>query len=300
MSSQTSLADLCGQGTWRTSFQSYLNLFSAATRRMKDPRLCDVFFVARGQRLGGHRALLAASSVVFASMLFSDDEAMQIPVEIDLPAHIDPKNWSILIESTFVQNVSIPMDRLESLLQLATEYSCPRLAALCLNKLTNSITLATAFKQFEISQIAMIDNCDAITHFIDANFSKLLPMPEFLNLSPSNMVKILASNHLQAEEDEILSRVIAWTQRHPKHAADAIHHIRVLGLSPKAIATSLAPLEIFTDSQILALYEAKNLSTNDPDRTGIIFSAFPKTCLNVRQPRKAAATAEPSTTGSAS
>lgn len=99
--------------------------------------------------------------------------------------------------------------------------------------------------------------------FVQTHTAKILTHPELLHEPPRVLKYVLAQNSLTVPEDDILNTVLAYAQQRHNPQIDAENQIlkellpllRILSISTQVFVRVLEPLQLLSESQLIAKYK---------------------------------------------
>ncbi|XP_033859903.1 BTB/POZ domain-containing protein 19-like isoform X5 [Acipenser ruthenus] len=220
------MASTCSQIP-STSQQGNTATFTAALRSLvNNPDFSDVKFVVGKERqeVFAHRCILACRCEVFHGMfsqqLQSDRprELMDIPVVL---SDVQPEVFLAVIEFLYTNCVTLNNCIALEVLTSAVEYGLDDLRKLCVEFITDSLTVETV--------------CEAMQEIVKTR--------GFHELSDLALVSILQSSLLLIDELELLSAVREWANVNsvvlerpvPDVAKDIVRELRLFLLSPEEL-----------------------------------------------------------------
>ncbi|XP_033859887.1 BTB/POZ domain-containing protein 19-like isoform X1 [Acipenser ruthenus] len=243
------MASTCSQIP-STSQQGNTATFTAALRSLvNNPDFSDVKFVVGKERqeVFAHRCILACRCEVFHGMfsqqLQSDRprELMDIPVVL---SDVQPEVFLAVIEFLYTNCVTLNNCIALEVLTSAVEYGLDDLRKLCVEFITDSLTVETVCEAMQAAvtygQIDMKEKC---LGFIENYTREIVKTRGFHELSDLALVSILQSSLLLIDELELLSAVREWANVNsvvlerpvPDVAKDIVRELRLFLLSPEEL-----------------------------------------------------------------
>eukprot|EP01043_Picozoa_sp_COSAG02_P065820 COSAG02_NODE_10046_length_2038_cov_5.605990_1_plen_470_part_10 len=213
------------------------------------PDLCDVAFVVgledEAEVVHGVRAILAARSNVFRSMLFGEGWREQAErsggrmQQIEMPDN-GPEAFRAMVRYVHSGTVLFEPSTVMEVLQLADYFALDELKAGCGEYIAKTINTETAAVLLQTAhtfgESVLVDKC---VHFIEAHTDAVLASEAFREaaLSPELLCTLLKSDALTSTSELTLYRAtVAWGRaycaRHPSISlssalAEPLRHIRL-------------------------------------------------------------------------
>lgn len=173
----------------------------------------DVTFIIEGEKIHGHRNVLAKRSEYFRSMLFGEfTESTQLEVYLDVPLNA----FKILLNYIYtgsIQSVAFNDESILELLKLAHEYQFTEVVEGISIHLVDNLSLKNCFAFKEAARFYDLQPAErAATTFIECNAFYLLELEQFESISFDLLCSLLKSNAFEAPEIKIFSAVVRWCQ----------------------------------------------------------------------------------------
>ncbi|UYV74606.1 BTBD6 [Cordylochernes scorpioides] len=175
--------------------------------------MSDVRFVVglEGQRVPGHKYVLATGSSVFYAMFYGGlaDPSQQ---EIEIP-DVEPPAFLSLLRYLYCDDIQLEPDTVLATLYAAKKYLVPHLARACVSYLETSLTARNAcvllsqsrlFEEPELSR-----RCWEV---IDAQAELALTAEGFVDIDMATLELILRRETLNAKEAVVFKAALAWAQ----------------------------------------------------------------------------------------
>ncbi|ELT88493.1 hypothetical protein CAPTEDRAFT_174860 [Capitella teleta] len=182
--------------------------------REKD-QLFDVTLVADGQSFGAHRVALAASSDYFRAM-FTDAmlECKQTQIELNGVGALGLKH---ILDYAYTSKLTLTLGNIQDILRAASHLQLLPVVSACASylhlqlDLDNCIDILTIAETYSLPELTRIVYC-----YIGQNFDRLVQMPEFENMSSSQILHFLHSEFpISCREVEVLQALLLWLNKDP-------------------------------------------------------------------------------------
>eukprot|EP00808_Paulinella_micropora_P006386 g67606.t1 len=291
MASQALTGDAAEEAASAESPESQ-SLTGALARIVGDDTFADVYFiVGQGKRqrvVPAHKALLAATSVVFEAMLFptkfpcdtdgaSDDDAKndfkaEQPLSRELPEIVipdcDPDAFTVMLQALYSDTADITASNLEQVLHCARKYHVDSLHQLCLQYMNSGVSAENA--------CSLLDKANSMTRdgekhfayvFIEEHTEEVLDTAGFDQLSSQRLVEILKSDLLTAKEVDIFKACLRWalaecqrqglaanSKNRNRMLTPIIPHIRFCTMRSEDIATIVTASQVLDNESMLQVY----------------------------------------------
>lgn len=211
------------------------------------------FFNEDGVRkeIPAHKAVLAAASDVFASMLngqWKEDNEVEI-VDASFDAFME------FLQFLYLPKVNISAENVPEVIYLANKYNLSKCKELCESKIIQKLTLEDVCANLDLALLYDLSNLkDCCLKIISKETSKILATDGFLCTSEHSLKSILALGAIDCDEMEMFDASLKWA----KHACetkkkdpsiiasireelgDSLHAIRFGTMKPEEISKCIS------------------------------------------------------------
>ncbi|KAG5851034.1 hypothetical protein ANANG_G00088730 [Anguilla anguilla] len=157
-----------------------------------------------------HRLVLAACSSFFRAMFKSDREEFQ-KREIVLE-EVEPEIMELILKYIYTSNIVVTEQNVQDIFTVANLLQIPSIFTVCVSFLQKRLSLSNCVAIF---RLGLMLNCPRLAisarDFICNRFQLILLDQDFLDMSPSELAAILASDTLNVENEELVyESLLKW------------------------------------------------------------------------------------------
>ncbi|KAG8142175.1 hypothetical protein E2320_006128 [Naja naja] len=198
--------DLAGEQAKPLDHPSY---FSGLKQLHEEELLCDTTIVAKGERFPCHRILLAAINPYFRAM-FSNSFRESQDGEV-LLQDMDPSIIQTVVQYYYTEEIELTPEIAEDLYEAASRLQILPLLESCSSYLLEHLCPENCLSIYQLgyshNDPALFQEAKSLVH---AHFKRLSQeAPTFLDLNPSTLESILASDNLLVSSELLVYRA-AW------------------------------------------------------------------------------------------
>jgi len=222
-------------------------------------RFCDVTITAKGKEFKAHRAVLAAASPFFLTLLTSDmRESNEQLIRIELEEATAPVMEDVF-KYVYTGNVSITEERAHNLIATADYLFLPSLKAMAENFLKQVITTENCiFSYYFANRYQCIELKENSRDVINSNFSVVIETEDFLKLDVEKVMEWVSSDDVTVSaEEEVFKGIVKWvsykTSEREQYLPELLHQVRVTSVSRDFLLNELAKEELITKNTELGL-----------------------------------------------
>lgn len=190
------------------------SLLLQLNRLRQDNILTDVLLCSGTTQIPCHRAVLVSSSPYFRAM-FCHDFVEKQQTKIDLKG-ISPTILSSIIDYVYTGLVSLSMDVVLPLMQVASMLQYVRLFEICSSFLQENLSPDNCLSMIRLSEIM---NCSSLREkakeMAMKSFSEVSACEDLCELSLSELMGYLDDDNLCAEEEQVFEALVAWIHHDP-------------------------------------------------------------------------------------
>jgi len=247
----------------------YLN--EMLQKLVAEEEMSDVTFIVgtgrKQRKVPAHRIVLAASSPLFEAMLYRPDIPMtDEDFEIVIPNE-DPEIFQLLLHCIYTDKVDVNPATIQPLLEIAKKYQIEKMQSICSDFMSHDINVDNACELFQLSP-NVAGGKDVALEFILDNAEEVFDSKGFLNLSRDRLLMIARNDALGVDEVTLFNAVLRWGQAELKRQGqennpanmrkllrDFLPHIRFPLMTVPELAGEVAPSELLSDEQLLAVFQ---------------------------------------------
>ncbi|XP_072199513.1 BTB/POZ domain-containing protein 19 [Excalfactoria chinensis] len=225
--------------------------FTAALRSLvNNPQFSDVTFVVgrEQQQVFAHRCVLACRCQAFRGMLTSnEDPPSNIPPQGPFVlGNVQPEVFLAVIEFLYTNSVTLNSHIVLEVLTSSVEYGLQDLCKLCVEFIKDTLSVEQVCEALQAAvtygQADLQQHCMA---FIESYTMAVMRTRGFHELSDTVLARVLRSDHLAADELDLVQAVREWAHVSsavlerpvPEVAALPVQELRLPLLAPSELAT---------------------------------------------------------------
>ncbi|KAL3854573.1 hypothetical protein ACJMK2_013837 [Sinanodonta woodiana] len=229
---------------------------------------CDVTFLC-GQRrepVKAHRyVLFSRSSVfqsIFSSSLIEADGAFPV-------SDIDAETFKLLLIYLYTDDVTIELERVDSILYAAKKYAVKGLVQKCLAYLESCMSVENVCTVLE--QIHLYDGRnmeDKCLKYIFENGSDVLKSESFGDLSAAHVEQIVKSDELVVDEMDVFNAMMNWSEKECRRKGVSVtdtnrrevlgpflYHIRFPLMNTMFFTNHVSTRQILNAQEVIAIFQ---------------------------------------------
>ena len=192
---------------------------------------CDVTIAVKDKEFKAHRAVLAAASPFFLTLLTSDmKESNEQLIKVELEEATETVMQDAL-KYLYTGNVTVVEERAHNLIATANFILLPSLKTMVGNVLNVSIENCL-FNYYFADEYEVVELKEKCREVINSNFSVVMQTEDFLNLDVKQVMEWVSSDDVivNAEED-IFQGIVKWVSHNKsereKDFPGLLHQIRL-------------------------------------------------------------------------
>ena len=220
---------------------------------------CDVTIAVKDKEFKAHRAVLAAASPFFLTLLTSDmKESNEQLIKVELEEATESVMEDAL-KYIYTGNVTVVEERAHNLIATANFLLLPSLKTMAANVLKEHVTTANClFNYYFADKYEVLELKEKCCEVININFSTVMKTEDFLNLNVKQVMEWVSSDDVivNAEED-IFQGVVKWVSYYKsereKHIPGLLHQIRLSSISHDFVLNTLVKEELMTENPTFCL-----------------------------------------------
>ena len=215
-------------------------------------RFCDVIVEVKGKEFKAHKAVLAASSPFFLTLLESNmRESNEHLIKIEL----EEATASIIedvLKYVYTGNVSVTEESAHNLVATADYLLLPGLKALACDFLKEILaTENCVFNYYFAEKYRCVSLKEKCLELVMSNFSAVMETDDFLNLDAEQVLEWVSSDDIivKAEED-VFKGIVKWVHHNKiereKEFSDLFHQIRLNSIQQDYLVNEMVKEELIT------------------------------------------------------
>ena len=215
-------------------------------------RFCDVIVEVKGKEFKAHKAVLAASSPFFLTLLESNmRESNEHLIKIEL----EEATASIMedvLKYVYTGNVSVTEESAHNLIATADYLFLPGLKSLACDFLKEILaTENCVFYYYFAERYQCMNLKEECRELIKSNFSAVMETDDFLNLDAKQVLEWVSSDDITVSaEEEVFRGIVKWVHQskseREKEFSDLLQHIRLGSLDHNFLFNKLVKEELIT------------------------------------------------------
>ena len=220
---------------------------------------CDVTIAVKDKEFKAHRAVLAAASPFFLTLLTSD---MKESNEQIIKVELEEATESVMedaVKYIYTGNVTVVEERAHNLIATANFLLLPSLKTMAANVLKEHVTTANClFNYYFADKYEVLELKEKCCEVININFSTVMKTEDFLTLNVKQVMEWVSSDDVivNAEED-IFQGIVKWVSHdkseREKHIPGLLHQIRLSSISHDFVLNTLVKEELMTENPTFCL-----------------------------------------------
>ena len=215
-------------------------------------RFCDVIVEVKGKEFKAHKAVLAASSPFFLTLLESNmRESNEHLIKIEL----EEATASIMedvLKYVYTGNVSVSEESVHNLIATADYLLLPGLKSLACDFLKGILaTENCVFNYYFAERYQCMNLMEECRELIKSNFSAVMETDDFLNLDVKHVSKWVSSDDITVKaEEEVFKGIVRWVNHNKsereKEFPYLFHQVRLNSVDQDYLVNELVKEELIT------------------------------------------------------
>ena len=217
---------------------------------------CDVTIVVKGKEFKAHRAVLAAASPFFLTLLTSDmKEGNEKLIEVELEEATESVMEDAL-EYLYTGNVTVVEGRAHNLIATANFLLLPSLKTMAANVLKDTLTTENCvFNYYFAEKYDCVELKDKCRKVINTNFSVVMETEDFLKLDQKQVMEWVSNDDVVVNEEEnIFKGIVRWVSHNKSEREgdfpELLHQVRLPFLSHDFLLDELVKDELITKDPV--------------------------------------------------
>ena len=218
-------------------------------------RFCDVKVEVKGKEFKAHKAVLAAASPFFLTLLESN---MRESNEHLIKVELEEATASIMedvLKYVYTGNVSVTEESAHNLIATADYLFLPGLKSLACDFLKGILaTENCVFNYYFAERYQCVNLKEECRELIKSNFSAVMETDDFLNLDAKQVLAWVSSDDITVSaEEEVFRGIVKWVHQskseREKEFSDLLQHVRLSSLDHNFLFNKLVKEELITTNK---------------------------------------------------
>ena len=218
----------------------------------KNERFCDVIVEVKGKEFKAHKAVLAAASPFFLTLLESN---MRESNEHLIKVELEEATASIMedvLKYVYTGNVSVTEESAHNLIATADYLLLPGLKSLVCDFLKGILaTENCVFNYYFAERYQCMNLMEECRELIKSNFSAVMETDDFLNLDVRHVSKWVSSDDITVKaEEEVFKGIVKWVNHNKsereKEFPYLLHQVRLNSVHQDYLVNELVKEELIT------------------------------------------------------
>ena len=215
-------------------------------------RFCDVIVEVKGKEFKVHKAVLAAASPFFLTLLESN---MRESNEHLIKVELEEATASIMedvLKYVYTGNVSVTEESAHNLIATAGYLLLPGLKSLACDFLKGILaTENCVFNYYFAERYQCMNLMEECRELIKSNFSALMETDDFLNLDAKQVIKWVSSDDIIIKaEEEVFKGIVKWVHHNKsereKEFPYLLHQVRLNSVHQDYLVNEMVKEELIT------------------------------------------------------
>ena len=215
-------------------------------------RFCDVIVEVKGKEFKVHKAVLAAASPFFLTLLESN---MRESNEHLIKVELEEATASIMedvLKYVYTGNVSVTEENAHNLIATADYLLLPGLKSLACDFLKGILaTENCVFNYYFAERYQCMNLMEECRELIKSNFSALMETDDFLNLDAKQVIKWVSSDDIIIKaEEEVFKGIVKWVHHNKsereKEFPYLLHQVRLNSVHQDYLVNEMVKEELIT------------------------------------------------------
>ena len=225
----------------------------------RNESFCDVKVVVNDEEFAAHRAVLAAASPFFLSLLISDmRESKEHLIRIELKEATVSVMEDVL-QYVYTGNVSVTEENAHNLVATADYLLLPGLKTVAGRYLTDNLETGNCiFNYYFADKYQCEELKEEARDMINSNFSAVIETEDFLSLDIKQVMEWVSSDDITVKtEEEVFKGIVKWVS-HNKSEREVdfpglLRKVRLVSISHDFLLNELVKEELVANNSVLCL-----------------------------------------------
>ena len=225
----------------------------------RNQSFCDVKVVVKDRELAAHKAVLAAASPFFLSLLTSD---MRESKEHLITIELEEATASVMedvLQFVYTGNVSVTEENAHNLMAIADYLLLPSLKTMVGRYLMDILTTENCvFNHYFADKYQCVELKEKACEMINSNFSAVMETDDFLSLDIKQVMEWVSSDDITVNaEEEVFKGIVKWVS-HNRSEREVnfpalLHQVRLVSISHDFLLNKLVKEELVAKNTELCL-----------------------------------------------
>ena len=242
----------------------------------RNESFCDVKVAVKDKDFNVHKAVLAAASPFFLTLLVSDmRESKEQMIKIEL-AEATASVMEDVLQYVYTGNVSVTEESAHNLIATADYLLLPGLKTMACNFLEGNLTVENCiFNYYFADKYQCVELREGAREVMNLNFTAVMETEDFLSLNMKQVMEWVSSDDITVNaEQEVFNGIVKWVS-HNKSEREAdfpilLQHVRLVSISHEFLLNKLVKEELVAKNTVCLNFvlEAMRVmvSSNDVDQ----------------------------------
>ena len=225
----------------------------------RNQSFCDVKVVVKDKELTAHKAVLAAASPFFLSLLTSDmRESKEHLIRIELEEATASVMEDVL-QYVYTGNVSVTEENANNLVATADYLLLPGLKTVVERYLTKNLATENCIFYYYFADKYQCEELKEEAHdMINSDFSAVMETEDFMSLDIKQVMEWVSSDYITVNtEEEVFKGIVKWVS-HKKSEREVdfpglLHQVRLVSISHDFLLNELVKEELVAKNSALCL-----------------------------------------------
>ncbi|XP_068687679.1 kelch-like protein 12 [Montipora foliosa] len=213
---------------------------------------CDITISVKGKQFTGHKAILAASSPFFLTLLNSDmKESSEKLITVELEEATEAVMEDVL-KYVYTGNLLVTEERAHNLIATANYLLLPGIKNMAESFLKDIFTIENCiFNYYFAEKYQCLELKEKAHQVINSNFTHVMETEEFLKLEAKQVLEWVSSDDIIVNaEDDVFEGIVRWVSHskseRERDFPELLHQIRLTSVSSDFLQKELLEEELIT------------------------------------------------------
>ena len=246
---------------------------------------CDVTIAVKDKEFKAHRAVLAAASPFFLTLLTSDmKESNEQLIKVELEEATECVMEDAL-KYLYTGNVTVVEERARNLIATANFLLLPSLKTMAGNVLKDAVSTENClFNYYFAEKYECVELKEKCRDLINSNFSVVMETEDFLNLNVKQVMEWVSNDDVMVDaEEDIFQGIVKWVSHNKSeredHFLELLSQVRMTSVSQDFLLNQLPKEELVVSNSKIGLNfvsDAMKIKLTETDEQAI---QQPRKCL---------------------
>ena len=251
----------------------------------KHDSFCDVTIAVKDKEFKAHRAVLAATSPFFLTLLTSDmKESNEQLIKVELEEATETVMEDAL-KYLYTGNVTVVEERAHNLIATANFLLLPSLKTMAGNVLKEAVSTENClFNYYFAEKYECVELKEKCREVINSNFRVVMETEDFLNLDVKQVMEWVSNDDVIVNtEEDIFKGIVKWVSHNKSeredHFLELLSQVRMISVSQDFLLNQLPKEELIVSNSKIGLnfvLDAIKIKLTETDEKAI---QQPRKCL---------------------